>query len=128
MTRQPYVAPTALASIDITAPPVGWWMVRLSSQGAEVPACCFWCDYEPGEPENKLDRKPYLVAAIAGTEVDPLEFRYIGRPIAQEEYDKALQRLRWLQDHQPDHPACNPYKPVDVASLPLPTFPTDADL
>jgi hypothetical protein len=56
-------------------PREGYWMVRLRRDGPEVPARLFWCDHEPGIPENKLDRwpMPYLQGQIGTDLADPYE-------------------------------------------------------
>lgn len=53
----------------------GFWQIRLRKGGPWVPARTFWCDHEPGEPDNKLDRwpLPYLAGEIIGEPADALD-------------------------------------------------------
>ena len=48
-------------------PPVpGYWLVYPRRGARHVPARIWWCDHEPGNPENLLDRwpVPFLAAEI----------------------------------------------------------------
>ena len=50
------------------------FMMRARRNGPLVPARLWLCDFEPGSPENKLDRgrlSPYPRADLAGIEVPP---------------------------------------------------------
>lgn len=50
------------------------FLMRARRDGPLVPARLWLCDFEPGEPDNKLDRGrlcPYPRADVAGIEVPP---------------------------------------------------------
>jgi len=50
------------------------FLMRVARHGPLVPARLWWCDSEPGVPENRLDRgrlSLYPRADIAGVEADP---------------------------------------------------------
>jgi hypothetical protein len=50
------------------------FLMRVARYGPIVPARLWWCDSEPGVPENKLDRgrlSLYPRADIGGVETDP---------------------------------------------------------
>lgn len=97
----------------IDQPRPGAWLVRLVRGGPLVPARIFWCDHEPGEPDNKLDQ-PFLDAEINGKRVDPLklwEMRGRAVPLNEIAYRDALRK--WAQENAPDDPAANPDQPID---------------
>lgn len=51
-----------------------YFLMRLKRYGPLVPARLWWCDHEPGHPENKLDRgllSVYPAIDIAGEETLP---------------------------------------------------------
>ena len=51
-----------------------YFLLRVTRYGPLVPARLWWCDSEPGVPDNKLDRgrlSLYPRADIAGVESDP---------------------------------------------------------
>jgi hypothetical protein len=56
--------------LDQPAP--GFWLMRLVKGGPLVPACIQWIHttHEPGEPENAMERSPFLAAFLAGKPVD----------------------------------------------------------
>lgn len=53
----------------------GYWQIRLHRNGPWVPARTYWCDHEPGVPDNKLDRwpLPYLAGELIGDPADPVD-------------------------------------------------------
>lgn len=54
--------------------PPAHFILRARRDGPLVPARLHWCDTEPDEPDNRLDRgrlSPYPRADIAGVEVPP---------------------------------------------------------
>ncbi len=99
-------------------------------------------DHEPGNEENKLDRWPipFLAGEIGGRWVDPKEIwlRVLQRetepnhwkcamPIIPkdgltpaEEYQYQLALLEYAKQNDVTHPLAKPYKPVNLAALPLP--------
>ncbi len=55
-------------------PPRQHFLMRVRRDGPLVPAMLWWCDHDPADPANKLDRgrlSIYPRAAIAGEEVEP---------------------------------------------------------
>lgn len=40
-----------------------------------------------------------------------------GKPIKQAEYEFLLKRAGWAREHDREHPAANPNRPVDLAKL-----------
>lgn len=103
--------------------------------GPLVPARLWWCDHEPGEPANTLDRGMLSVfprADIADAEVPPEQlvertwaplghWKY-ARPISEDEYRYQVERLRWAERNKPDEPGLKPRRPVASAQLALPNF------
>jgi hypothetical protein len=115
--------------------PPQYFLMRARRMGPLVPARLWWCDYEPGEPTNKLDRgnlSPYPRADIAGDECDPLELRErlawpqghwkYCQPITETEYRYQVQHLRWAENNRPDDPRLTPKQAVDPSQLALPNF------
>jgi hypothetical protein len=119
------------------------FVLRVTRFGPLVCARLWWCDSEPGVPENKLDRgrlSLYPRADIAGLEVPPEQladrlfsmtdprpahppthWRY-AKPCTEQEYRWRLDSLRWAEQHQPDHPVLRPRKRIAAADLPVPDF------
>jgi hypothetical protein len=48
----------------------GFWLVKCCRNCPEVIARIYWCDHEPGVPENKCDQ-PYLQGQLGLDLVDP---------------------------------------------------------
>lgn len=126
--------PIAALSAPTVQPPEHF-EVRVVRDGPLVPARLWWCDHEPGVPENKLDRGMLSVfqrADIADVEVPPEQlvertwapathWKY-ARPIPKDEYDHLVARLRWAERHRPDEPGLRPRRAVQPAQLALPNF------
>jgi len=111
------------------------FLMRARRFGPLVPARLWWCDYEPGVPENKLDRgnlSPFPRADIAGEEADPLVLRErlawpsshwkYCQPISEADYRWHFDHLRWAEENKPSDPRLRPRDRVDPAQVPLPTF------
>lgn len=121
-----------------------YFMLRLRRTGPLVPARLWWCDHEPGEPNNKLDRGRLSVfpcADVAGAEVPPEQvlerlwslttggrpgivpthWKY-PEPITEAEYRYQVARLEWAKRNRPTDPALQPRREVNPADLPLPDF------
>ncbi len=113
-----------------------YFMLRVRRDGPLVPAHLWWCDHEPGEPENKRygSRWPelYPCADIAGAEVPPEDLIErlwwpsthwkCPQPISETEYRYQLQRIIWAERNRVDEPALRPRRALDPAQLPLPDF------
>jgi hypothetical protein len=119
------------------------FVLRVTRYGPLVPARLWFCDSEPGVPENKLDRgrlSLYPRADIGGVEVPPelladrlysmtdptpahppTHWRF-AKPISAEEYRWRLDSLRWAEQHRPDDPGLRPRRKLAAADLPLPDF------
>jgi hypothetical protein len=100
----------------VDQPKVGYFKLRLVKRGPWV-----------GARIDQIDGK--WVATIDGTEQspgheDPVEAKgvlkvwHAGQFISQPEYNYLVQLAAWAREHSPDHPAANPGKPIDLATLP----------
>lgn len=127
----------------MTLPAPRHFLMRQRRDGPLVPARLWWCDHDPADPENKLDRgrlSVYPRADIAGNEVDPeriFERTYGGsearpaispthwkypKPITEAEYRFQFDRMRWAERNRPDDPTLRPKAAVDPREAPLPNF------
>lgn len=120
--RRAVAEPSKTETRDITKPQPGYWMLRLTRGGPEVPAAIIRVDlsHEPGNPENQLDRWPLerLVAYIGGREV-PIErvWERRGRAITKDEYSFQLADAAWARQHAPDEPKANPEQRIDLNAI-----------
>ena len=108
---------------DINKPEPGYWMMKLGKGTVESPCSIQWehTTYEPGNPENVMERSPILTARINGEIVDlELVWTRRGREITKVEYDFHIADIEWLKQNQPDHPKANPTEKVDFLKAPLP--------
>jgi hypothetical protein len=109
----------------------GYWLIQLGKNYPPIPARVWWCDHEPGNPENKLDRPPFLMAEIAGEPADPLDV-YAAverrprdkrpmvpiRPLTIERtYAYLVADLRHAQRWRPDDPLAQPRRRVDLTRI-----------
>ena len=103
-------------------PQPGFWLFSFRRNCPEVPARIFWCDSEPGDPENKVDQ-PYLQGQIALDLYDPLRI-WTGRrrAIDAAEYEHRVRWLRWAEKNAPTHPQLRWREPVRAADIPIPKF------
>jgi hypothetical protein len=102
----------------------GHYLIRLVKKGPLVAARIYWCDHEPGNEENKLDRWPipFLMGEIAGEAVDALGI-WLARgrqEITAAEYRYRSTDAAWAREHSPLEPAANPRKKIDQLQAPLP--------
>jgi hypothetical protein len=109
--------------------------LRVVRDGPLVPARLWWCDHEPGVPENKLDRgmlSVFMRADIADAEVPPEQliertwatathWKY-ARQIPEADYRHLVERLRWAETNRPDEPGLKPRRAVGSAQIRLPNF------
>ena len=119
------------------------FVMRVARYGPLVPARLWFCDSEPGVPENKLDRgrlSLYPRADIGGVEVDPEQLAdrlysmtdptpahppshwRFAKAISEAEYRWRLDSLRWLEQTRPDDPQLKPRRRLAASDLPLPDF------
>jgi hypothetical protein len=109
----------------------GYWAIKLRTGGPPVPARTFWCDHEPGNPDNKLDRwpLPFIAGEIAGDVADPLDIfaarsrvplRPRGGLTQPQEYAFQVADIRHARVWRPDEPIANPRHRVRLSRLPIP--------
>lgn len=101
----------------------GYWMVRKAKGGADVPAAIIrhHTTFEPGEPDNAMDRSPFLAAYIAGEPVGIDEvWLWREREIEEWEYRHAIADLEWLRRYKPNDPKVKFRKPVDWQQIDMP--------
>lgn len=107
----------------IDRPEPGHWAVRLVRGGPAIPARIFWAQttHEPGNPENRMERSPFLAAEIGGevADVDDVWLRR-GTPITEAEYRYRVAEMQWAKEHAPREAVARPRQRVDFAALPLP--------
>jgi hypothetical protein len=119
------------------------YILRLVRGGPLLPARIWFCDHDPADPDNKLDRgrlSLYPRADIAGVEVEPEQladrlysmtdptpahppthWRYAA-PCSEAEYRWRLDSLRWAEQHRPDHPVLQPRRRLAAADVEVPDF------
>jgi hypothetical protein len=119
-----------MMTADITAsvPVAGYYGVRLVRGGYEVPVrLWFGAPVLDGEEQ---DRAPRWCVEVAGKTtkqdddglpeyLDPFDYwPWCARsPISAAEYGHRLRLMAWAAEHAPNHPAANPYQPIDVRNL-----------
>jgi len=126
-----------------------YFLMRVARHGPLVPARLWWCDHEPGVPENRLDRgrlSLYPRADIAGVEVEPelladrlysltdprpanpiTHWRY-AKPISAEEYRWRFDALRRVEALRPDDPLLKTRRRLAAADVPMPDFTREEEL
>jgi len=124
-----------MITLPITdTPQRGFYKMSLVRGGIEVPVMIWW-----GRPiidGETQDRAPRWCVAInvfsdridrsdsglrwwrAPIDVELAWPSCAKHPISHHEYAFLRRRTRWAVEHMPDHPAANPYKPMNVAKLP----------
>lgn len=107
----------------IDRPEVGFWLVRLVRGGPEVGACILRLQtvHEPGRPDNRMERSPFLAAFINGVPVD-MEAVWLrrGRPITEAEHRYRVALTDWTIQNAPYEPAARPTEAIDHMKAPLP--------
>lgn len=109
----------------------GYWSIKLRTHGPPIAARTYWCDHEPGNPANKLDRwpLPFIAGEIAGDVADPLDIigarwreslRPRGGLTQVQEYAYQVARIRHARVWHPDEPIANPRHRVRLSRLPIP--------
>lgn len=112
-----------MESRELNNPKEGYWLIRLAKGGPLVPASIqrIHTTFEPGNPQNEMDRSPFLAAFINGNPVSLEEvWHRKGQPISKEEYLFQLADSAWVRDYAPNDPKANPKKAVDFSTLPIP--------
>lgn len=102
----------------VGTPGAGFYAHKLVSQGVRVPIR-IW--FGPPLVERRLlDRSPRWQAVVNGL-VDDVWSVWpfcAGSRIERDEYRFLLKREAWARRFQPEHPAANPRKRIDVRSMP----------
>jgi hypothetical protein len=118
--------------------------MQMVRRGPFVPVRIWWCDHEPGDPENKLDRggKPFLAAEVGGEWYDPpksiwtepvFEFARERQtclaghwkqpmPLSEQRYRLEAEAIRQARELGRRDPRLTPYRPVRAQDVPLPVF------
>ena len=110
-------------------------ILRLVRRGPLMPVRLFWCDHEPSDPTNKLDRWPipFRAVEIAGrwfdarheddivelwtrANVAPTHWRY-PQVIPEWVYRHRTAQIEWCREWRPTDPRLHPWRAVDVAAL-----------
>lgn len=117
----------------IGTPKAGYYGCRLSKHAVEV-AVRIWFG-SPIFDGEELDRSPRWCCEVDGETTriehdndgnpighvlfDVFEYWPIccGTPISEKEYRHRLRRRAWALEHDPDHPAANPRRPIDVRTM-----------
>lgn len=115
---------------QIQHPTEGAYTVRLVRGGCEVPV---HFDLEDGKWRATVNGRPQSYA-YTPIEVEALvlvcllegrlsrhpfvKLLAFGKPIAEERYQRMLDRLDWCAVHAPNDPCLFPYRPIDLSKLP----------
>jgi hypothetical protein len=97
----------------------GYWLVRYHLRAPAVPAAIWWCEHEPGNPENIMDRG-YWAASIAGEPTSPHEVIACKdrRVISEREYRFYVADRIWAREYAPgDAAALHPRRQADLTAL-----------
>jgi hypothetical protein len=97
----------------------GFWLLRYHLRAPTVPAMIAWCDWEPGDPENRMDRG-YFAAAIAGVACDPYQVIACTdrREISRRLYRHLVAERHWAEEWKPDDAAAvHPRRRADLTKL-----------
>ena len=94
----------------------GFYLVRLGKGRPLVPARIYWCGHEPGNPTNKLE-VPFLDGEILGEQYDPALIWTGGMPTTEAEYKYRVALAEHCAKHEPDAPAANPRRAVNLAKM-----------
>jgi hypothetical protein len=110
-----------------TSPAPGFYATKFVRGGIDVPVMVwFGAPIIKGE---RQDRSPRWCIAIDGRScridqeqqcrvpLDALDYWPLKRRITAVEYIFMRRRARWAREHQPDHPAANPFKPIDLDTM-----------
>jgi hypothetical protein len=98
----------------ISQPVAGFYSLRVCKNGPNVPVR-FWRD-GAGEWSVEVDG---MRQHTDGTPLDPYEIWPFagGREITQSEFEFLIRRRLWALAHDPNHPAANPFQPVDLRKM-----------
>jgi hypothetical protein len=105
------------------APQSGFWLIRCVPRGPWCPAAIMRVQtrFEPGCPENLMDRSAFHCAFISG---QPVSIQDVwlrrGRVISRSLYNEALAEIAEAVRANVYDPRCRPFVAVDIAALPIP--------
>jgi hypothetical protein len=106
--------------LNIPLPDPGFWLVRIHRAGAWCPAAIMRLrtQHEPGNPENEMERSPFLAAYISGGVV-ALEdvWHRRGRAISAGEYWQAVGEIERARARNEYDPRLDPRKPANLGAI-----------
>lgn len=130
---------TAPASWVAAAPPVkpGYWMVRARlgprQYGPLSPAAIIKLHtrYEPGDPDNVMDRSPFYAAFLAGEPIDIWSIQFsahtqgkailrIERELTRREYDRLVGQIAEARRWDRYLPMALPFQKPAIESMEIP--------
>ena len=99
-------------------PQSGFYRMRLVKGGPFVPVA-IWIDKQVDEVTGELTDDERLVALANGKTADPTRvWSFCARhPITEEDYRDFIEVQEWASHHSPDHPAANPYRPLNLLDM-----------
>lgn len=99
-------------------PQAGFYRMRLVKNGPFVPVA-IWIEKTVDETTGELLDDERYVALVNGKPEDPARiWTYCAaRPIEEDEYRYHLEMGQWAAEHQPDHPAAHPRKPINLLNM-----------
>lgn len=107
----------------IDRPKPGFWLLRLVKGGPDVAACILRLQtrHEPGEPQNQMERSPFLAAFINGEPVDlAAVWERRGRAITEAEHCYRVALTDWAIQNAPHEPAARPTEAINHMTAPVP--------
>lgn len=97
----------------VAEPQPGFFLIRLVRKGPQVPArIC----HENGVWWAIVDSQTFPSASDPAAAPRVFPIWHGGEEITEAEYQHRLALKRWAQAHQPDHPAANPGRPIDLTT------------
>lgn len=100
----------------VDEPQPGFFRMRLVKRGPYVPAKIEnvdgkWSATINGKPQLPTHEDPMLASGV-------LDIWHSAKIIDEAEYKYLIGLKEWAERVKPDHPAANPYKPIDLKTLP----------
>lgn len=108
---------------NIPLPEPGFWLVRKHRLGPWCPAAIIrlQTQHEPGNPDNPMERSPFLAAFVSGEPVDIEDVWHTrGRRIAPPEYWNAVGEIRRARQRNEYDPRLYPRRPIKPSAIPVP--------
>ena len=104
-------------------PQCGWFLRRFIRFGPQVP-CRIWLEQKVDPETGELTEDAVLCCDIDGRPADPEEqWSYLaGDPITEKEFEHQTAVSRYAKKRDPREPLANPRKPIDLLTIPVPTF------